>query len=66
MQFVDQCVPSNLPVLRTLFCRCCDLKKYMPTPNSQDGHTQVIIDLMRVLWKVNLMLMLNCSLLKRE
>jgi hypothetical protein len=37
---------------RTLFCRRCR--------ELQAGQTRVIIDLMRVLWRVNLMLALKC------
>jgi hypothetical protein len=53
-------------VQRTMFCMCCNLKRWVSIANSQARQAQVIIDLISALWRVHLMLVLKCSLLNRE
>jgi hypothetical protein len=53
-------------VRRTLFCRCCNFSRWLSATNSQVGQVQVITVLTTALWRVNLMLLLNCSFLNRD
>jgi hypothetical protein len=57
---------GKLPAVRnTLFCRCCSIIRWVSSPNSQTEQAWVITDVMRALWSVSLMLVLNVSLLNR-
>jgi hypothetical protein len=58
---------GNLPVVRrTLFCRCWSFIRCVSAANSQAGRAYVIMDLIRALWRVNLLLVLNRSFLIKE
>jgi hypothetical protein len=49
-----------------LFCRCWNFKWWICSANSRVGQPWAIIDQMSALWMINLMLMLDWSLLNRE
>jgi hypothetical protein len=53
-------------VRRTLFCRRCNFSRWLSAVNSQAGQIQVMILVMSALWRVNVMLVLNPSLLNRD
>jgi hypothetical protein len=54
---------GNLPVVRrTLFCTRCNFNRCVSATNSQ---AEVVADLIRALYMVNLILVLNCLLLNR-
>jgi hypothetical protein len=51
---------------KTLFCRSSNFNRWVYAANSQVELAYIITDLMRALWRVSLMLVLNHSLLNRE
>jgi hypothetical protein len=53
-------------VQKTLFYRRCNFSRLLSAANCQAGQAQIFILLMSALWRVNLMLVLNRSLLNRE